>query len=315
MMAFSLLIENFDVVAYLDDKGIEYHTHGKNVSYGWIEVNCPWCDDPSFHLGISPQKRLNCWRCGPHGSVINYIKVIEKCSTKEARRILAKYQQFGAIIPLEEIAEEEGEQDKQVVIPKSAVTPLPEMHKEYLLSRGFNPDYLTRKYLLRGCGPVGKYKFRIIIPVFVENRLVTFTSRDVTGRTEIRYKNYPNDLSIIPVKESIYNIDSVKPGGRMIIVEGPFDVWRIGDGAVATFGTNFTDEQVKLIINKKPSSVAIMYDPEPEALEKAEELAYKLSPFVDKVEIVEIDAEDPASLTEKEVRKIRRIFLDDLFHL
>ena len=46
------MIESFDVLEFLDDRGIPYVTEGKNVSYGWAEINCPFCPDgdPSEHL-------------------------------------------------------------------------------------------------------------------------------------------------------------------------------------------------------------------------------------------------------------------------
>jgi hypothetical protein len=43
-------------------------------------------------------------------------------------------------------------------------------------------------------------------------------------------------------KETLYNLDNAKDG-TAIVVEGPIDVWRIGDGAVATFGVIYTQKQ------------------------------------------------------------------------
>ena len=57
--------EAFDIVAYLDEKGIEYVTEGKNVSAGWIGLQCPYCSDQSNHLGVCLDgKGFSCFRCG-----------------------------------------------------------------------------------------------------------------------------------------------------------------------------------------------------------------------------------------------------------
>ena len=67
-------LSQVDTKALLDDLGIDYKLSGKNVTSGWIEVNCPFCGDPSYHLGISPTNLFHCWRCGEKGNLIKYFK-------------------------------------------------------------------------------------------------------------------------------------------------------------------------------------------------------------------------------------------------
>ena len=306
--SFRLLIENFDIISYLEDRGIEYRTSGKNVSKGWVEVNCLWCDDPSFHLGISPQGWMNCWRCGPKGSVVNLIKAVDRCGERGAYRILLQYQKPNVDFTLPQKSVHTFDGDG--ILPKEAKLPLPPLHREYLRKRGFDPDYIVRKYGIRACSVTGRYKLRIVIPVVVGGEVVNFTARDVTGKAHARYKSCPSDRAKVPLKCCVYNIDTVRCGGGVVVVEGPLDVWRIGDGAVATFGTNFTKEQVKVIAEREPEVVAVVFDAEEKALRKAEELATALSPFVKRVEVVELKEGDPCALTEKEVKKLRRWFLE-----
>ena len=57
--------QDFDIINYLENREIDYHKAGeKNVGKGWININCPFCDDPSWHLGINlKSKFFNCYIC------------------------------------------------------------------------------------------------------------------------------------------------------------------------------------------------------------------------------------------------------------
>ena len=50
-------VQNLDAEEILDDLGLSYTSQGKNVSEGWIGIQCvfPDCDDTSNHLGINLQ--------------------------------------------------------------------------------------------------------------------------------------------------------------------------------------------------------------------------------------------------------------------
>ena len=54
------------------------------------------------------------------------------------------------------------------------------------------------------------------------------------------------------------------------MVEGIFDVWKIGPGAVATFGIEVSSSQVRLL--SKFEEVFVLFDNEPQALKNARKL-------------------------------------------
>jgi DNA primase len=291
------MIQSFDLIKYLQEKNIEYQTEGKNVSEGWTEVNCPFCQDLSFHLGISPDLKLNCWICGTKGNITKYIQEIERCSYNFAQRITEKYQDR----TLKYLDKKERQSSSFVKLPTSA-KPLQKIHKDYLINRNFDPDFLEKKYDLLGCSEIGDYKFRIIVPIYLENKLVTFIGRDVTNKSKLRYKNCPVEQSILPTKSVLYNLDSVNK--KMVIVEGVTDVWRIGDGCVATLGTQYTKKQLSLLLGIKQAF--ILFDQGAE--EQADRLAFDLSIIVPKVEVLSLNrfTGDPASLSTKEVNYLRK---------
>ena len=53
----------------------------------------------------------------------------------------------------------------------------------------------------------------------------------------------------MPPTQCLYNIDNVKKG-RVVIVEGVTDVWRIGNGAIALGTNKINDFQILQLIKK-----------------------------------------------------------------
>ena len=84
-----------------------------------------------------------------------------------------------------------------------------------------------------------------IVAPYLDRRLITLVGRDITDQSDKRYKALAVSKSVSTVKGTLYNIDSVKDS--VIIVEGVFDCWRIGDACVATFGTKVTHEQILML--------------------------------------------------------------------
>ena len=293
----------YDVRRFLQDEKIPYKTSGTNVSAGWIEIHCPFpfCNDPSEHMGVNLATSMyNCWKCGEHGPFTKLVSVILKCGWKRAEEISAEYFKPSLIRDRkEEITER-----KKFAFPTGTTDKLPALHKSYLKSRGFDSIEVQTKYGVKACYQIGElaYRYRLIIPIIMFGRIMSFTARDVTDSQEPKYTNMPNRDSIIPIKQCLYNIDNAKD--KIVIVEGIFDAWRIGDGAIATLGTKYTMTQVKMILDKKPKSVFVLFDRDAE--KEANKLAAVLHPYIPHTEILEIDVKDPAELSDKEVKILRR---------
>lgn len=306
-----MLEETFDVEAYLEDSDFEIHYEGeKNVSRGWLNINCIFCSkDPSWHLGINlTTKFYHCWICGESGPITKLIHEIEGFDTNDWQsvfEILKEYQDYS--IP--ELKQDIRYRNKDFCLPKNATKDLPDIHRKYLEGRNFDPDYLIDKYDVHGVYNIGDYKFRLIFPVYKQQTMVSFQTRDVTGKASSPYIGCDNEESIIPIKNTVYNIDNVN--NKILVLEGVFDVFRMGDGAVATYGTDVTSTQVyelvKLSTEQNITMCYILFDAEPQAQLKANELGYALSCFdTMEVEILCLDSGDPADLTDQEAREIRK---------
>lgn len=305
--------QDFDVLAYLQDRGISYVVGpARNVGAGYVGLACPFCGDRSTHLGINlSNKMVSCFRCGGK-SLAKVIQLFEGgCSIARANTIMYSYQvrEFSSSKPARVSRTE------TFSLPKEAVTPLSALHRAFLTRRGFDPDRLEIEFKLQGITIGVDYKYRIVIPVFIDRQIVTYQTMDITGRQPMKYKGCPNEKSLIPIKHTVYNLDTVVE--TALVVEGATDVWTIGSSCVATWGIKFTPEQVHLLLVKNPSRVFIMYDGEDEEEEEfenkhtltllqAEKLAWALKVGIPEVELLELPFGDPNNIPQDDVEHLRR---------
>lgn len=260
-------------------------------------IRCPFCDDHSNHLGINlNSKFMNCFRCGAKGPATKLVANLERCTWGEAKRIMLGFLEDPSLKPKITTRPELNHCE----LPSNATKNFTKKHTKFLQGRKF-PSKIIEDFDLYATNHIGHYKFRIIAPIYVNHQLVSFVARDVTGRASQKYLNCPNHKSLIPVKNTLYNIDSIRENA--IIVEGITDVWRLGPGAVATYGTQVTDAQIHLLSGLK--NAYILFDSDAEAQKRAEELGASLSSIVRSVDILTLAEGDPADLHEDTVSYLR----------
>ena len=273
---------------FLDAYGIEYREHGKNWGPGWIQICCPFCGDYGFHGGCNVAGGyFHCWRCKGH-SIPNLIKELLNLNYRDAARIEKQFINLT----------EGGTIEKKVAKAKTIDWPtncdsLDVSHKFYLESRSFNWRKVEDQWKLRGTGPIGNYKFRIIAPIFFNGQMVSYQGRDITDKQDQRYKACKIENEIIHHKHILYGIDYVTD--RCMIVEGITDVWRLGPGAVATFGTEYTTEQVNLLA-KRVKKAVVLFDAG--ASVAADKLEADLSALGVEVENWYLPKGDPGQLSD-----------------
>lgn len=283
----------FDIVSYLESRNIRYSTEGKNVSEGWVNIQCiyPNCADSSNHLGINLISGLhNCWVCGNKGGPEKLIQLVENCSRSEAYRIVKEFGTFR----IDESSHIHVYRTKDFHLPKEIVHPFPKIHRKFLEGRHFDPDYVISKYKLEACHTLGKFRFRIIAPIFLDDRLVNYVGMGIMDRGKAgpkykKYKNASNKEAPIKARDLLYNIDNVTDSA--VLVEGITDVWRIGDGAIASIGSEVTEPQIALLVWKGIKRLFI--SPDRDAYEESQILAKRVSKLIDYVEIIKLPYGDP----------------------
>lgn len=289
-----------DITQFLEENKIRYWEKGKNISQGYIGLQCPFCDDTSNHLGIRLDNlKVTCWKCGNH-SLPKLIKALTNLNYIDAKAISKNLD--GIVLPDRIPAE-------KLIYPLYFSEDFPLLHRRYLISRNFTPRELIRKYNLRACYRLGKYKYRIIIPIYRNSQLVSWTSRDVSGVAEEKYKAATIEESLINPHDLIFNFDSVKQGQDAFCVEGPFDVFRIGDGAFCFLGIKVNAARLRQIALKQIRRFIIFFDSDLPGRQAAKYVANTVAPLVKEVLIVKYkfntEKLDPAQISPEQATKLK----------
>jgi DNA primase len=294
-----------DIVELLEENNVRIWTRGNNVSKGWIGLNCPFCDDATNHLGIKlSDYRCRCWKCGKK-SLKAVLQNVLDIPSQEARDYIKNLDPAN----LNKLLKEEVDPTIQKMIdgeiaiklPEEATSHFPYLHRQYLKKRNFDVLPTIRKYQLKAVNVHGPYKFRIIIPIIKNKRIVSFTSRDVTDKSKLRYKAAPKNLYPNP-KHYVYNLDSLPHGSTSaILVEGPTDVWRLGAGSISFLGVSHHEKQIAEIIKKRIKKLHILFDNDEAGKRAGGLLSKAIGIYGIKINLVRLmDKEDPGSLSKED---------------
>lgn len=280
------------------DHGLPVAEHGDShhVTEGWIGTHCPKCGGTGYQLGFNMTSgAFTCWRCGQ----------------LSARTVLS------ALVPgksLSELFHVYGA-DRRRAPPGAAADPerclsippcvgdLQVVHRDYLTARGFDWRLLSTLWGVRGVGAGGgDFAWRILIPVLdMAHRPVCYVGRTIASSGVARYLTWPDYL--LAPHETLYGECLVR-GDAVIVVEGPTDVWRVGPGAVATFGVNWSREQLKRISAYRRRF--IMFDDDPAGAKSARRLAGRLAGLPGSTEVIEGFGGDPGGLDMDRVKCLRQ---------
>lgn len=301
-----------DILEIFNEYNIDYKTEGhKHCRPGWVNIPCPFCEgNPGYHLGINIKTLHSyCWRCGwkPIDFALSGVLKITKDK-------IPKLGLIGVQINTKQ------EEVKNTFTLPSAITPLLKIHKKYLQKRGYNTTSIEKNWNVYGTSPSsclvnnGKkinFKYRIIIPIFWDGKIVSFTSRDITEKAPIKYISCPNNMEVIEHKHILYGRQD-KWNETGICVEGPTDVWKMGFSSFATFGIEYTIRQL-ILIKKTFKNVAVLYDDDPQAIVKAEQLVAELQFRRVNAFRVPITG-DPGSLQKKEANYLSKQITKKIYY-
>lgn len=280
-----------DLERLLDDHGVEYHSSGGD----WIQMKCPICyvGDGKFGLGWQG-KIFNCFRCGRLDR-IDVISALLNLSPANTLKTIRRYE-VGKTLPKAHYNHSSTILDHKdsVKLPYGS-GPLTPKHAKYLSDRNFDPELLQAEYRLTGTGAVGPFAHRIVIPIYRSNKLVCFQGRDITGKSPNKYKSCQDNEAVVPIKSCLYREDFVADNSPIVVTEGPTKVWRLGAGAVCTFGATVTSEQLRRL--KRFSKVYLLFDEDEAGQEGAEKTARDLSVTGIKVFIIRVGVKDAADLS------------------
>ena len=291
-------------VKLFNDYNVEYDTR---VNKGWTNVTCPFCDDKTFNGGFNNAgDYYHCWKCGGH----NFKQALARTVNIPFNEVDILIEQYaGRNSVLNKLNKKQAKATK-LTLPTDTFTPA---ERKYLKERNFSPKLLHEKYKIVGGGITGSWKYRIIIPLVLNGKIVSWTARTILSKQQQqklkipRYKNLSIEQSVVDPKSVLYNLDHCEDK-IAVLTEGAFDVIRMGDGFFCSFGTELTQSQISMI-KQRFEKVFIMFDNEEEAQAKARKFGLQIASIGVEVELVDcygdFNKNDAGELNEKEVQIIR----------
>jgi len=266
---------------------------------GWVNIDCPFCgkDSHGWHMGLNLEYGYaSCWRCGSK-RLIETVMELTGLPYNKVKKILG------------DLETEHFEKPKplgRLVLP-SGIKELHSAHKKYLYNRGFNWQKIKKLWKIFGIGIAPRLQWRIWIPIHYHGEIVSWTTRSISYNPNItRYISAGENEEAVPHKELLYGEDFARHA--IIVTEGPIDAWRIGQGAVSTFGSGYS--QAQLLRISKYLIRAICFDNEYEAQKRARKLVNDLSVFPGETFNILLDSKDPGEATPQEIKRIRKEILE-----
>lgn len=292
-------------VKLFTDYKIDFNTR---INRGWTNITCPFCDDKTFNGGFNNAgDYYHCWKCGGH----NFKQALARAVNIPFNEVDILIEQYAGRNSLLNKLNKKQAKAIKLTLPTNTFTPA---ERKYLKQRNFSPKLLHEKYKIVGGGITGAWKYRIIIPLILDGKIVSWTGRSILSKQKInelkipRYKNLSIEQSVIDPKSILYNLDNCI-SQTAVLTEGAFDVMRLGDGFFCSFGTELTQAQI-IEIKNRFSKVLIMFDNEVEAQAKARKFGLQIASMGVDVEIVDaygdFNKNDGGELTESEVQIIRK---------
>lgn len=288
-----------DITDLLSEHNVPFKKEGEHehVRQGWVGIDCHQCSRGWGHyrLGYNiAHGYCSCWVCGSiplrevlqeilgvsHGKAGYYISQIVKRKVKQTEKVKG-----------------------HVKLPEAGE--LLDIQRDYLINRGFDPLEIESLWGVKGIGLHHRLAWRLLIPVTLNGKIVSWTSRSVDPNAKTRYITASPKEESYPIKSLLYGQDLVH-GGTIVVVEGPTDAWKIGPGAVATMGAKVTQAQIKKIGNYPNRYICL--DATNDAQRQARKLSRRLSLFPGQTKNIKLtSAKDPGDASPEEIKQIRAL--------
>jgi hypothetical protein len=282
-----------DIEQTLSQYHIPYRRSGEHhhVTRDFLGVDCPQCSPNSMHfrLGIHKKGYATCWRCG----YASLYKVLVALGVPEH----AAYK----LVDNRLDGDSGQSTHPQGTLKAPSHGPLQACHEAYLRRRGFDPVEITKVWGIGGIGLHATHSWRIYIPIHLDGREVSWTTRATGDQAKKKYLMAKPSEEIVAGRDLLYGIDHVQH--TVVICEGPLDVWKIGPGAVATFGIAYSVAQWTQLTRYARRIICFDAD----AQKKADVLGEQLCLFPGDTHNIELDHGDPGEADPDTVGRIRSL--------
>jgi hypothetical protein len=244
-----------------------------NYRRGWLKGDCPSCGKHKFgiHLGLN---RSNCFSCEYNIKPIDLVMQLESIETiHEVHALLNNIDGIEYVEPIIEPYQLK----KNTVLPDSYVNirrgdnRFGKTARNILVRRGFNITKLSRAGW--GYCTKGKYQGYIIMPFYLNGKLIYFNARKFLGDGP-KFNNPDIDDFGLGKSMILYNIDALYMFNKIYLVESVMNSETIGSNGIATGGKKLSNYQLNTIIKSPVKKVIIGLDDD--AIDDAIRVAFKL---------------------------------------
>jgi DNA primase len=300
---------SIDIIGLLEKLDIQFWTEGKNCTRGWVNIQCPFCSDTTSHLGINLRSgAFHCWKCNESGG----LQKIPKLRHEIARISRADLEAMSLYVK-DVVDTENGKfhgkkcQFSKRMIP---IFPIPKFLEGIAATRGLLTSTLARHAAGYTMELPNDFRYRLIFPNTISRNLVSYIGMDTTGLSSVKYKACRDEDAEVPVKSCLYGFDDAPENSILVLVEGIFDKIRLGNHALAMFGTGWTMNQILLLRKKSPRKVFILFDSDDAGRIAAKKLSSAI--WFCPCEILELENyKDPGEMPQEEADKLMTMLTED----
>ena len=267
--------------------------------------SCPECghgNKKKFYINLDTWQ-CHCWSCGLKGKTV--LPVLKKYGTREDVDVFLKYSGSSKKIgdmPASEIEDKIRLPDDFILLADFQKSIDPDIRSciSYLRSRGMNERDLWRYRL--GTSRSGRFKRRVIVPSFdLFGELNYFVTRAIDKSVRRKYINSNNNK-----KNIVFNEIDIDWSKEVVIVEGPFDMFKAGENSTCMLGSSLRDDYLlfsRIVSNQTPVILAMDSDMK----QKEQEIAKLLSSYGCLVRIANLGSfSDVGSMSKEEFKNIKK---------
>lgn len=270
-------VELFDLLGFVIDHGGE-----EAQANQWV-LTCPTCGKRKLVVDLN-RRAWHCWVCeqyGPAdprtgkrqvlqgaGGLIDLVQFLEGWDRKRA----AEFVLAQANIQPPNLGHIDGDLRASVAKELDGLRVLPELscpecakHIDgtlpYMVQRGISVEDV-RMFGLFYCDG-GRYRGRLIFPVYESGRLVYFQGRAMWESKEpgfLKSLNPAREGGAGVSSEVLFNLDQARCHPRVAITEGPIDAVHVGPDAVCTFGKKISATQIAKLLRAGVKAVDLIWD-------------------------------------------------------
>lgn len=281
------------VKEFLEEHKVAHSTTHHHSRAGWIQIQtCPFCHSNNYHLGVTTDgRRCSCWKCGSH-PVAKALQLVSNASWSQIKALTPDYDE---VAPKREYG---GYKE-----PLGVVDLLPP-DRDYLAGRGLDPDKMVELWGVKSIHPAAGIPQGVFIPITHKGVKVSWTIRFRNPLGKQRYKTATDDCRSMSEKELVFGADRGNQRS-IVVVEGPFDLFKVGIGGGCIFGLQYSMAQVKILAQFHFR--VICFDNSADAQRRATLLSSELSAYPGLTVQVCLQADDPGSASEAEIRELREL--------